>query len=258
MMRMYDAIPDEFQTDCKVYTDGLPYKTGVQEKYVTKDGQYYIKVDTSDFGCEGAVEFLTTKLIECSNIISYEKFLPLQHVSYELCYYNWNNACISKNLGTLRSAKELIQVYTNEEVSYSCNCSTLMNKVVPFMQRYLEHSYGEAMNVLSLLTQLDFLTANTDRSLNNIVFNKDKQLVIIDNGRGTTLNPRQGQSNDEMSLKIQFNGVLKRVPLEVDLDSFSQYIINDRLFDRLKVRYEYLKERLDPDYWYNSNRDFFI
>ena len=61
-----------------------------------------------------------------------------------------------------------------------------------------------------------------------------------------------------MSLNLQFNGVLKRVPLEVDLDSFSQYIINARLFDRLKVRYEYLKERLDPDYWYYSKRDFFI
>lgn len=252
-MSMYEVLPEDAKTDCKVYTDGLPYKTGVQEKYVTKDGKYYIKLDTEYYGRESEIEYLTTKLIECSNIISYENVLPLQHVSYELCYYNSRNACISKNVGTLRSVRELKQVY-DEEISNV----NLIDNIVKFMQKYLGYSYEEAMDIFSLVTQLDFLTGNSDRGIQNMVFNKDNQFVIIDNGNGATLNPGCTLSNDEISLCMQFHLVLKRVPLEVDLDSFSQYIHNDKIFDRLKVRYEYLKERLDPDYWYNSNRDFFI
>ena len=154
---------------------------GTQKKYY-ENGYWYKQ---NQLGMEGRVEYLVSKLLECTNISDY--------VKYEECLVNGKPGCRSANFlkedESFLSFQRLYDIYHGGSLLEQIMRIDSVDERVAFVVDFVEESTGFcAKEYLSKIITLDMITLNVDRHFNNlgVVVNGKKdtyrEAPIFDNG----------------------------------------------------------------------------
>ncbi|MBE5909065.1 MAG: hypothetical protein E7278_09560 [Lachnospiraceae bacterium] len=154
---------------------------GTQKKYY-ENGYWYKQ---NQLGMEGRVEYLVSKLLECTNISDY--------VKYEECLVNGKPGCRSANFlkedESFLSFQRLYDIYHGGSLLEQIMRIDSVDERVAFVVDFVEESTGfYAKEYLSKIITLDMITLNVDRHFNNlgVVVNGKKdtyrEAPIFDNG----------------------------------------------------------------------------
>ena len=154
---------------------------GTQDKYY--DNGYWYKVNTK--GYESLAEYISTKILECSNVTDF--------VKYEKCTINNKPGCRSKNFLNVNesfiSFQRLFDMYHGGDLMGIITPMDSADERVNYVKDFIYSSTNlDVSNYLSKIIALDMLILNTDRHFNNlgIIINSEteecREAPIFDNG----------------------------------------------------------------------------
>lgn len=211
---------------------------GTQRKYYEK-GFWYKQ---NNVGYEGTAEYLSSKVLSCSNIHEY--------VEYERCKINGKDGCRSANFlsehESFISLQRLYDTYHGGQLSERLRMIDGIKERITFVVNFVLDVTGLDMREqLSKIATLDMLLLNTDRHFNNIgiVANVAKEIYknapVFDNGNALLSNI--GEFPFDISIKDNIDNVIGQ-PFSVNLERQAM-----ELGYGLKVNYEELNKKLEKE-----------
>lgn len=194
---------------------------GAQPKYF--ENGYWYKVD--HLGYEGYAEYLTSKVLECSNADAF--------VSYETCIVNGRRGCRSKIFlrenESFLSFQRLYELMTGESLQERIRRISEVPERLQFVRDFIfHHTQLDCSRYLSQILTLDMLILNTDRHFNNLGFIVDasngtyRTAPIFDNGNSLfsdweRFDQDTIEENLEKAYGQPFSASLERQALEAGL-----------------------------------------
>lgn len=202
---------------------------GTQLKYY-QDGFWYKK---NMMGYEGKAEALVSKILECSNILSY--------VKYEECLINGNPGCKSPDFlidnETNMSFQRLHDIQGLGQISAHIRKYDIVEDRIEYVKDFIFETVNIDINdYLSTLTNLCMLTLNDDCHFNNmsLIFsgNECRPAPIFDNGAALLSNFNKYPAYDSIEENI---AKVAGAPFSVNLEKQASILGNNIKIDYLKL-----------------------
>ncbi len=193
---------------------------GTQKKYYEKG--FWYKQDCT--GYEGVSEYLSSKVLSCSNIQEY--------VEYEQCKINGRNGCRCANFLSEKesfiSLQRLYDTYHGGQLSERIRVIDSVKDRICFVVDFVFDITGlNIKDYLSEIATFDMLILNTDRHFNNlgIVADMSKNLFkcapVFDNGSSLLSNLQEFPFDEDIETNINqvigqpFSARLERQAMEL-------------------------------------------
>lgn len=178
---------------------------GTQKKYY--ENGYWYKQDR--IGYEGTAEYLSSKVLSCSNID--------QYVVYERCRINGRSGCRSANFlrpgASYISLQRLYDTYSGGQLSEKIRLLNTTKERINYVVDYVKEVINlDIEEQLGKILSFDMLILNTDRHFNNIGIIVDvacgqyRNAPIFDNGNSLLSN--MGEYSFDESLKRNIEKVI--------------------------------------------------
>lgn len=174
---------------------------GTQKKYYEKG--FWYKQDC--IGYEGLSEYLSSKVLSCSNIQEY--------VEYEACKINGKNGCRSANFLSEKesfiSLQRLYDTYHGGQLSERIRIIDSVKDRISFVVDFVFDITGlDIKHYLGKVATFDMLILNTDRHFNNLGIVADisqnlyKYAPVFDNGNSLLSNLQEFPFDDNIEKNI--------------------------------------------------------
>ena len=178
---------------------------GTQKKYY--ENGYWYKQDR--IGYEGTAEYLSSKVLSCSNID--------QYVVYERCRINGRSGCRSANFlrpgASYISLQRLYDTYSGGQLSEKIRLLNTTKERINYVVDYVKEVINlDIEEQLGKILSFDMLILNTDRHFNNIGIIADvacgqyRNAPVFDNGNSLLSN--MGEYPFDESLKRNIEKVI--------------------------------------------------
>lgn len=175
---------------------------GTQKKYY--ENGYWYKQDR--VGYEGTAEYLSSKVLSCSNIHEY--------VVYERCKINGRSGCRSANFlrsgASYISLQRLYDTYSGGQLSEQIRLLDTTKERINFVIDYVKEVINlDIREQLGKILSFDMLILNTDRHFNNlgiiadVLSGKYQNAPVFDNGNSLLSNMGEYPFDEPLERNIE-------------------------------------------------------